>query len=60
VVFEVAVAAIPLNVLLVLVLATGSTTLFPGLFVVIVVGFVYYFVRTNYYTQSQRRCSDKE
>jgi APA family basic amino acid/polyamine antiporter len=48
-----AVVAIPLNVALILLLATQSTTLFVGWLAVLVVGFAYYFVRTNYYTPSQ-------
>lgn len=48
-----AVAAIPLNLLLILLLATQSTTLFFGWLAVLVAGFVYYFVRTSYYKSAQ-------
>ena len=48
-----AIAAIPLNILLILLLATQSTTLFAGWLAVLAVGLGYYFVRTNYYAPSQ-------
>jgi len=48
-----AVLAVPLNLLLILLLATQSTNLFVGWLAVLVAGLVYYFVRTNYYTPSQ-------
>jgi APA family basic amino acid/polyamine antiporter len=48
-----AVLAVPLNLLLILLLATQSTNLFVGWLAVLVAGLIYYFVRTNYYTPSQ-------